>query len=364
MEHPRIVDLLRIVTLVQGHRRLDSAQLAEKLGKTQRSIFRDLKVLREAGIPIAYDRKDRSFRLEKGYHMPPVHLTPAEALAISALCEHVAEGAQVPFLRPAWEAAHKLLSSMPESIVNDVAGQSRHIAIRTGPSMPDEGHGDVYGKVQEALRTRRGLECRYDAASEVRGRGAVAKRRRSDSGATFRLEPYSLLFSVRAWYVIGRRDDRDELRCMRLSRFSRMVLTDHRYHIPDSFSLDSYLGNAWRMMPGDRDEVVELHFDAEVGPTVAETRWHRTQRIDERPDGSCTFRCTVSGFDEIVWWILGYGPHCRVVRPIGLRTRVREMIERMAHLYDDQKPLTPRLSRGDDARPALPRASKRKTATG
>lgn len=370
MDHPRVIDLLRIVTLVQGRRRLRPADLAEACGKSQRSVYRDLRILREAGIPIEFDESAGGYRLAKGFHMPPVHLTVEEGLAIFALCEQVAEGEQVPFLRPAMEAAHKVLSSLPDEIVSEVAGRARHIAIRTGPTTDGQGHGDVYGKVQRALRERRALECRYDAAVDLRPHGNDATRpmkirRRGESNSTFFLEPYSLLFSVRAWYVIGRRDDRDEPRCMRLSRFTLMKQTDRTYEIPDDFSLERHLGNAWRMMRGDRDERIELRFDAEVAQTVSETRWHRAQDVEEHADGSCIFRCTVSGFDEIAWWILGYGPHCRVLRPAALRERVRSLVAKTAALYEDAPALTPRLARGADARTTVASTRpKRKHATG
>ena len=40
--------------------------------------------------------------------------------------------------------------------------------------------------------------------------------------------------------------------------------------------------------------------------------------MDWHEDGSIAFRCTVDGLDEIVWWVLSMGPHCRVVKPAEL----------------------------------------------
>jgi predicted DNA-binding transcriptional regulator YafY len=67
---------------------------------------------------------------------------------------------------------------------------------------------------------------------------------------------------------------------------------------------------------------------------MAETRWHPTQTITPHPDGSCLFECEVDGLDEIVWWVLGYGPHAHVLRPTALCDLVRDLINHTAQLYD------------------------------
>jgi len=72
---------------------------------------------------------------------------------------------------------------------------------------------------------------------------------------------------------------------------------------------------------------------ASFAQTMADTRWHPTQEIEEHPDGSSTFRCTVDGLDEIVWWVLSMGPHCVVKSPPELAQRVRDLADRTAANY-------------------------------
>ena len=81
-----------------------------------------------------------------------------------------------------------------------------------------------------------------------------------------------------------------------------------------------------------RCEVV-LEFDASFAETIADTAWHRTQRIEHLDDGGIVFRCTVDGLDEIVWWVLSMGSACRVIEPPELRERVREQASSVAAMY-------------------------------
>jgi predicted DNA-binding transcriptional regulator YafY len=145
--------------------------------------------------------------------------------------------------------------------------------------------------------------------------------------------PYTLFFSQRAWYAVGLHCGRNEVRSLRLTRFVEATPTDVRYVIPESFSLDKHLGNAWRMIRGKPTANIEIRFDAKFADTIAETHWHKTQSVVWEPDGSIRFRVTVDGFDEIVWWLLSMGPHARVIKPPALASLLRRLAMEMADQY-------------------------------
>ena len=84
--------------------------------------------------------------------------------------------------------------------------------------------------------------------------------------------------------------------------------------------------------------------------TIADTHWHRTQDVVWRDDGSIEFTCTVDGLDEIVWWVMGMGPHCVVRKPAELVDRVRALAEQLYRQYPESvghRPATaaPRMAR-------------------
>jgi len=116
--------------------------------------------------------------------------------------------------------------------------------------------------------------------------------------------------------------------------------------IPDDWTLEKSFGCAWRMMRGDRRYHVRIIFDREFARNVADTLWHPTQTIELLPDGQCEFKCRVDGLDEIVWWVLGYGPHARVLEPAELVKRIVHMAARMQKVYG---PDGPRRVRNDRA---------------
>lgn len=359
--YTRIHRLLRILTLVQSHSGWTARRLATECQVQPRTIFRDLGELEAAGIPIYFDDKARTYRLPSGFFLPPVSLTPEEALALAVICEKVAGGRQITHLAAAYRALSKIQAAMPESIREHIARLARGVEIQAAPASPEDVDADVYAKVQKAIDERCVLACVYDSATRsetVAGGNPVVTSdgsRRADtprggSGREFLFEPYALLFSVRAWYVIGLHRAHRQVRHLKLSRFSALRLTTEKFDPPRSFSVEKHLGNAWRIIRGDRDYRVRILFDPVVATTMADTLWHNTQEIEEHPDGSATFHCTVSGLDEILWWVLGYGPHARVLEPEELCRRVAQAARRTAALYEPQMLTAPAPPRDGQAR--------------
>lgn len=325
MSYTRIHRLLKIISLIQAGRGWNAKRLAKECETAERTIYRDLKELQAAGVPVSFDRSRNGYAVAGHFFMPPVHLTLEESLALAALCEHISEKEQIPFMRPAVKALHKIESQLPAGIREELAERVRALTIQTGPAMPPDGYADVYDRVQQAIAAQRTLRCRYESVRAIDHDG--------EEDGKFEFQPYALLFSVRAWYAIGRRSDRKGLRTLKLSRFTHIELTDRGYDVPSSFSVNKYLGNAWRLIKDGKDVEVEIWFDPKFAQTVSDTLWHRTQQIEWHRDNSCTFRCRVSGLSEIEWWVLSMGPHCRVKKPRALADRVCTLASETASRY-------------------------------
>ena len=56
--------------------------MAEHFGLTERTIYRDLVALGEVGVPVMGEA-GVGYSLRRGYHLPPVMFSPAEALALA-----------------------------------------------------------------------------------------------------------------------------------------------------------------------------------------------------------------------------------------------------------------------------------------
>ncbi|MFW6058969.1 MAG: helix-turn-helix transcriptional regulator [Phycisphaeraceae bacterium] len=340
-DYSRIHRLLRILLLIQSEPGWNADRLAAECGTAVRTIYRDLDVLEQVGIPYHYDEATRGYRVRHDFFMPPVELTLDESLALIAMLGQVAEQGQVPFMQPAAKAIAKVRGQIPADLRRELGDIDQHVTVRLAATGSSDDIEDVYEQVRRAIAERRALRCSYESLG--------ARHDEKRAAEVFRFEPYALLFSQRAWYAVGHHEGRGEVRKLKLNRFSRIELTDKKYEIPEGFSLEDHLGRAWRMIRGEQSYDVELWFDSAFAENVADTHWHPTQQIEWHDDGAITFRCTVDGLDEIVWWVLSMGPHCIVQKPAELAEQVRDLAARTAANYADDAEVTPSSSRDGGA---------------
>ena len=67
----RLSRLVAILTQLQTRRLITSTKLAEKFGVSTRTIYRDLKALEQADVPILTE-DGKGYTLMEGYKIPPI----------------------------------------------------------------------------------------------------------------------------------------------------------------------------------------------------------------------------------------------------------------------------------------------------
>lgn len=321
--YSRVFRLLKIISLVQSQRNLTRADLAKLCEVHVRTFDRDIVTLNDSGIPCGFNREEQRYEIGRGFFMPPVDLTTEEALALIALAEQVSRPTNIPFMDAAARAVEKVRSQLPSSVLDALGPLDKRINIELARGMADDSPNKVYQQMRTAIAKKRALRCRYEA-----------NKNKGSTEACFILRPYGLWYCQRAWYVVGHRDDRNEVRRLKLNRFISIDPTDKPYGIPDDFDINADLGLAWRMIRGDQRHEIAIRFRQPFAETVSETRWHSTQQEEWSDDGrSIVLRFTVDGLDEIVWWVLGYGPGAEVLEPPELREKVKDLFTRAGSIY-------------------------------
>ena len=315
----RLIELLGLLQAGKGH---SVKSLAEICHVSRRTVFRDLELLRQAGVPIEFDEEHRRYQLSGKCFLPPTNFTTNEALTLLILCHELGGKTGVPFYAAARSAAIKLMSSLPEKLRKHLSDITDTVQIQLQPRNPLDDSESVYQQLIEAIGQRRCVRIGYDSLTEW---GLISTK----------LSPYRVLFSRRSWYVIGRSTLHKAVRTFNVGRVTQVEVLEDRYEIPPRFKMEKYLRNAWHLIPepGPDSEVV-IRFRPLVARNVAEVLWHKTQRLHFQEDGSLDFHVTVSGLNEISWWIMGYGDQAEVLRPAALRQLLARRTLAMAMQYN------------------------------
>jgi predicted DNA-binding transcriptional regulator YafY len=78
---------------------------------------------------------------------------------------------------------------------------------------------------------------------------------------------------------------------------------------------------------------VVLKFHPRVAHRVRETRWHRSEQMEEQPDGSLLWRARVAEVQEMLPWIRGWGADVEVLAPKELRETMMGEARALARMY-------------------------------
>lgn len=317
---------LRILQLLFTHDGLTVQELHRRFeGKVGiRSLQRSLSALEEANVPLVRHtgpHGEHTISLKRGFDFVPSVLTADEALAAILLgrySEHFAGGPVGEMLVQVVEKLEQLLPV--DSLVADhgLLGLENLLGMReTGRvERPASRH---LVEVLDAILRQRLVRVTY-------------QRLEGDGERQFDVEPYSIIFSGGATYILCRHPVHQNFLHLALQRLNKVEPLEQGFTRQADFSLTEFLNGAfgiWREDPVD----VLLRFDRRVAAFLSERVWHPTQQIENRPDGSLDLSFTVGLSPELTAWVLRWGEYVRVLAPDDLRQRVATRLQAAALQY-------------------------------
>ncbi len=326
MRGRRLHRLLQLIALLRGPTSWNARRLAEHFCTSRRNVYRDLAVMELAGVPFYYDPdfgEGGGYRIRETFFFPHIGLTDQECFDL-AVASRLIERQGIPLLNEVCHVRDKLLGTLPakqQELITEASALFDVLSV----GMPEQGRcRNILLALQESLLAKKQIETTYRSPHEK-----AAKK--------LQLQPRRIFLCNGVWYLVAH-DSRDaQEKLYRLFRFQNIRVLDKAMNIDPHFSLREYLGNAWAVYRGERDYHVEIAFDAEAAPLVEERHWHHTQELEKRSDGTLLFRATVSGLEEIKFWVLQWGARATVLKPRELAKEVQMLAGQITEKYRCQE---------------------------
>ncbi|MFG0248750.1 MAG: helix-turn-helix transcriptional regulator [Phycisphaeraceae bacterium JB051] len=307
----RIQRLLHLITLLQSGGEFKTIyDLMAELDVSRSTLFRDLKMLDEVGIPYVYS-PSKGYRIVNNCFLQPVNLTMQETLSLLMVAKSYLPQRGRAMIGSTLSAIWKLVSTIPEPIRADCSDMVETISVSPERIAISDNEDQLFLSLQRCIdeRTTVDLDYQHPITKDI---------------SHYKVNPYHLHFSTRAWYLFGYIHEFDEVRILKLARIKRFEMIKKHFAKP-KFDLNKQLGDAWQLINEGKSYNVELVFEPMVAVNVAEVRWHHTQKVKFQDDGKATVTFKVDGLKEIAWWICGYADQVRVIKPKALADRVRQM---------------------------------------
>ena len=217
----RISRLTAILTQLQTKRTLTATSLSEKFGVSKRTIYRDLKALEKAGVPIL-TQEGKGYTLMEGYRIPPIMLNEKQANALILAEQLVLQNKDASFVKDYSEAIDKIKSILRYTIkdkANLLANRTQYNEV-----INQERSSNNLSDLQNALTNYNLVKIQYINKEQV---------------TTNRLiEPFALV-SATNWYLIAWCRLRKEFRFFRLDRIQKIEVLSENFE-PHNLTLQEY----------------------------------------------------------------------------------------------------------------------------
>jgi predicted DNA-binding transcriptional regulator YafY len=202
--------LLDLIQTLRRHRRPVSGQvLADELGISIRTLYRDIATLQGQGAPIEGEA-GLGYVLKPGFMLPPLMFSDEEIEAIVLGSRWVAKQPDIRLSAAAANALAKIAAVLPDDLREDLDAN----ALLVGPSA-EPVEGIDLGLVRQAIRNERKLGFLYRDAG-----GAASERT---------VWPFALGFFDKVRVVVAWCEMRQDFRHFRADRIAELKATDTRY---------------------------------------------------------------------------------------------------------------------------------------
>ncbi|KAA2255939.1 transcriptional regulator [Solihabitans fulvus] len=207
--------MLRLLSLLQGRREWSGAELAERLGVTDRTVRRDIDRLRELGYPVdGTTGTSGGYRLVSGRDLPPLLLDDDEAVAV-VVGLRTAAGSVAGIEETSVRAMAKLEQVLPARLRQQVAALTDSTSsVVSWPLGPQVDAGTL-----AVLATA----CRDHELVTFDHLG------RDGSTTARRVEPHGLVTMHNHWYLVAYDTARADWRTFRLDRLAAPTPTRLRF---------------------------------------------------------------------------------------------------------------------------------------
>ena len=202
-EMKRLSRLTAILIQLQTSRLVTAVRLSEKFNVSLRTIYRDIRTLEGAGVPVV-TRDGKGYKLMDGYKLPPVMFTENEAHALVTAARLVQAGSDTSLDNEYASALTKVRVVLRHPANEKAALLSERIAV--SPALPARAASNSLLLIQHALTSFEALQITYHA-------------QHSDEKTERIVEPFALYFSLpESWLLIAYCRLRKDFRMFRLDR--------------------------------------------------------------------------------------------------------------------------------------------------
>ena len=224
-ETSRLLRLIALLTQLQSKRLLTATEVSKKFDVSVRTVYRDIKALEQAGVPILTE-EGKGYSLMEGYRLPPVMFTESEANAFITAEKLVLLNQDTSLIKNYIEGITKIKSVLRPGAKEKALLLSNRVEFEE--SLNRKETSSLLSSIQIALTNFNVIKIEYYSP-------------RNNETTKRHIEPFALINNVgENWYLIAWCRLRKDFRLFRFDRITTIEITNEKFK-QHKMTLQKYL---------------------------------------------------------------------------------------------------------------------------
>ncbi|GEN68440.1 helix-turn-helix transcriptional regulator [Chryseobacterium rhizosphaerae] len=298
-----------ILTQLQSKPIVRAQDLAVKFDVSIRTIYRDVKTLENAGIPIIGEAGN-GYSLMDGYKLPPVMFTKEEVLSFitaEKLMQKFSHQSLGNHYQKAMEKVRSVLRHSDKSLIQNIEKQ---IDVFNFHAHPEDSLKNVIPIILESIAEKTQLVIEYKTVDST-----VSKRT---------IETVGVFFEFNFWYIMAFCTLRKDFRQFRVDRILQISKTETPF-------LQEYgQVNDYRKRSNVNKSIAKLLVDKKIMSHLVNSKKYYGLINEVETDNGVELTFETEWInDGFPRWLITFADYATVLEPESLRIRLNELLIKM-----------------------------------
>ncbi|RFZ84915.1 YafY family transcriptional regulator [Mucilaginibacter terrenus] len=309
----RVDRISAILIQLQSRRVVKACDIADRFGISLRTVYRDVRSLEEAGIPIIGEA-GVGYSLVEGYRLPPIMFTREEATAFLTAEKFVEKLTDTSTAAQHKSAMYKIRAILKTSEKDLLESMDNSIEVLKSHSQRRVNNTDHLQGILNAIADKKVLRINYRA-----GYNQLDTQRDVEPVGVFYLDSY--------WHLIAWCRMREDYRDFRTDRIYALTETGETYSGKHP-TLKAYIAQT---AFEKKLETIVIKVDNKAVRYINEQRYYNgfvSEKVDDEQTEMTFLTISVEGF---VRWFMMFGDCAEVISPEAVKDKVRVLAEQIGN---------------------------------
>lgn len=299
-----------ILTQLQSKPIVRAQDLAEKFEVSVRTIYRDVKTLENAGIPIVGEAGS-GYSLMEGYKLPPVMFTKEEVLSFitaEKLMQKFSHESLGNHYKTAMEKLRSVLRNSDKNLIQNIENQ---IDIFDYSPKSDDSIKNVIPIILESIAEKRQLSIEYQSVD-----AQVSNRT---------IEAIGIFYEFTYWYIMAFCTLRKDFRQFRVDRILKISKTE------TSFSQEYGKINDHRRIASKTTTKVKLLVDKKIMGYLINSKSYYGLIEEKETENGIEMTFETEWIDEgFPRWLITFADYATILEPELLKTKMKDLVQKLS----------------------------------